>query len=150
MTEALLKIDRPAVETEEQFAALPFRRSKSGDIQVLLITSRETKRWVLPKGWPMPNKSGPETAGIEAYEEAGLYGKIKKKSVGSYLYFKVFKTGRSLPCSVKVYPMKVDRLSERWPEQHQRTRKWFGIKKAIQSVDEPSLKALLRSWAVLA
>lgn len=129
--------------TPAQFAAL-CTRHKAGRIEVLLITSRDTRRWVLPKGWPMPGRSGAETAVLEAWEEAGVVGAITGPAVGSYIYNKVLSPGRALPCRVEVHPMKVERLAQHFPEKGQRQRKWMTAKKAAKAVAEPELAALLR------
>lgn len=129
--------------TPAQYAAL-CTRHKAGRVEVLLITSRDTGRWVLPKGWPMPGRSGAETAVMEAWEEAGVVGSITGPAVGSYGYQKGFGPDRALPCRVEVHPMRVERLARDFPEKGQRQRKWMHAKKAAKSVIEPELAALLR------
>lgn len=126
-----------------QFAALCTRR-KAGKLEVLLITSRDTGRWILPKGWQMPALSGAETALTEAWEEAGVLGTLAGPPLGSYLYGKVLVPGRAHSCRVEVHPVKVERLSPDYPEREQRRRKWMSAKKAAKAVDEPELAALLR------
>jgi 8-oxo-dGTP pyrophosphatase MutT (NUDIX family) len=71
-----------------QIAALPFRRTTAGEIEILLITSRETGRFIIPKGWPMKRLSDPDAAAREAYEEAGVVGKVQRKPICDYLYWK--------------------------------------------------------------
>src|SRR3569623_26252 len=70
----------------EQFAALPWRRMPDGSVKVLLITSRGSRRWVIPKGWPMPDRSPAQAAAQEAYEEAGVVGTPADKALGAYAY----------------------------------------------------------------
>lgn len=133
-------------EPKRQFAALPFRKNKKGKLQILLITSRETKRWVLPKGWPMKDLSGGRAAEQEAFEEAGIKGELTEQATGIYHYPKLRGSKGSILCSVKVFPLKVTEILEDWPEKSERTRKWFSVNDAVQAVDEPELKALLANW----
>ncbi|KZL20211.1 NUDIX domain protein [Pseudovibrio axinellae] len=134
------------VEPKRQYAALPFKKNKKGKLQILLITSRETKRWVLPKGWPMKDLSGGETAEQEAFEEAGIRGKLIAQVAGVYHYPKLRVTKQPIPCSVKVYPLEVKEMLDEWPEHDERTRQWFSVGNAVLAVDEPELKALLANW----
>lgn len=132
-------------ETESQYAALCFRRTGKHDHEVLLITSRDTGRWVIPKGWPMKGKSGSECALREAFEEAGVEGSPWPLPIGVYAYDKVLTSGVQ-PCIVSVYPVEVDRMRNEFPEKGQRERKWFKPKKAAEKVDEPELRSLLKSF----
>jgi len=129
---------------KKQVAALPVRLTKSGKVRVMLVTSRETKRWVMPKGWPMDGKKLWRAAEIEALEEAGIEGKIYPDSIGTYDYEKRLKGGVSVECRVGVYPLKVKKLKKRWLERHQRRRKWFSPKKAARLVKEPELSLILK------
>jgi 8-oxo-dGTP pyrophosphatase MutT (NUDIX family) len=124
-----------------QYAALPYRRS--GGLEVLLLTSRETGRWVLPKGWPMTGKGPGSAAKREALEEAGVVGKIAKCSIGSFHYPKRLSDGAIVTCEVHVYPLAVERERSRWPEQRQRTRQWFSPQEAARAVQEQELAELL-------
>ncbi|MEN3792771.1 NUDIX hydrolase [Fulvimarina sp. MAC3] len=126
-----------------QTAALPYRRSPDGDLEVLLVTSRDTGRWVLPKGWPMPGKQLRRAAEIEAYEEAGVVGKTTKRPIGTYDYDKVISRKKRTPCRVHVFAMPVEDLLDEWPEHEQRRREWFAYKDAAKSVDEKDLRSLL-------
>lgn len=130
------------LEHHKQIAALPYRKAKHG-IEVLLITSRETKRWVIAKGWPMDGKLDHEAAAQEAFEEAGIKGHINEKSIGGYAYQKKKKSGVMLDCVVMVYPMEVVKLLRNWPEKSQRKRKWFKAHKAATLVKEEGLKAVI-------
>ena len=125
-----------------QFAALPFVRSQ-GETMVMLVTSRETHRWVLPKGWAEKRLTGPELAAKEAFEEAGLVGEVAPDPVGSYVYLKRLPGGRALACDVDVFPMRVERLLDDWPERRQRERRWFTLAGAAMAVEEGGLVALL-------
>jgi 8-oxo-dGTP pyrophosphatase MutT (NUDIX family) len=98
-----------------QFAALPWRLSEGGTRQIMLLTSRETRRWVIPKGWPMKKRKPAEVARQEAYEEAGLIGKIvDKRPVGTFAYEKHLPKGAVL-CRVRVYLFRVERQLDNWP-----------------------------------
>ncbi|MBS8229152.1 NUDIX domain-containing protein [Vannielia litorea] len=125
-----------------QFAALCFRVEK-GETEVLLISSRTRKRWIIPKGWPMDGLSGAQAAAQEAWEEAGALGKSLPHSLGVYSYSKLSGPRKGLPCLVAVYPMQVTRLRRKYPECKQRKRKWFSLKKAAAKVSEPELRAIL-------
>jgi 8-oxo-dGTP pyrophosphatase MutT (NUDIX family) len=128
-----------------QYAALPFRYLHN--LEILLISSRETRRWVIPKGWPMKGRKPYATAAREALEEAGVVGRIAKRSVGSYQYVKRLKNGAPLLCTVDVYPMMVKRQRDRWREQDQRTIQWFPAEEAATAVEEPELQALIDEFA---
>jgi 8-oxo-dGTP pyrophosphatase MutT (NUDIX family) len=128
-----------------QYAALPFRY-RSG-LEILLISSRETRRWVIPKGWPMKGRKPHATAAREALEEAGVVGRIGKRSIGTYRYVKTLEDGAPVPCSVEVFPMMVEGQRARWREQGQRTAQWFSAEDAAAAVQEPELKALISDFA---
>ena len=115
--------------------------------QVLLITSRGTGRWVLPKGWPMAGRSLAEAALREAWEEAGVRGRVGPDPVGRYSYGKDQDEGFSLPVEVQVFAVAVDGLAEDWPEAGQRRRAWFPPSQAAALVAEDELRALLRGLA---
>jgi 8-oxo-dGTP pyrophosphatase MutT (NUDIX family) len=137
--------DIPEGKARTQVAALCWRVAE-GKPQVLLVTSRETGRWVLPKGWPMAGKSAPESARTEAWEEAGVEGKVSDRCVGLYAYHKVLGPEKGVPCVVAVYPLKVKALADDFPERAERKRRWFSPKKAAQKVDEPELRELLQGF----
>lgn len=132
-------------ELGKQIAALPMRWKKDGTFQVLMVTSRETKRWIMPKGWTMNGKKPWVAAEIEALEEAGAVGYIGKDVLGTYTYKKKLDDGSSLKCEVDVYPMVVENLKRNWKERDERKRKWFSAKGAAKRVSEPELAKLLRS-----
>ena len=125
-----------------QFAALPCMSGEAG-LMVLLVTSRGTGRWVLPKGWPKKRCSGAEIAALEAFEEAGLMGDVAVRSIGLYRYSKHLPNGGVVQCDVDVYPMRVAELLEDWPERAQRRRQWFTLAEAAGLVNEADLTALL-------
>ncbi|AWN35786.1 NUDIX hydrolase [Methylobacterium radiodurans] len=128
-----------------QIGALPFQRGPDGAISVLLVTSRESRRWVIPKGWPMKGRKPYEAAAREAYEEAGLVGQIGKRPLGLYLYEKRLKNRDSVLCQVKVFPLEVRKQLTRWPEQDQRELRWFSPAEAAEAVNEPGLAAIIRA-----
>lgn len=109
----------------------------------MLITSRDTRRWVLPKGWPIKGLKPHETAACEAFEEAGLIGRITKRAIGSFQYQKRLKEGQSVTCEVKVYPLEVKQQRESWPEQDQRDGRWFSLADAAAIVEETDLSETL-------
>jgi len=129
-----------------QYAALCHRRSAKGKTEILLITSRETGRWVLPKGWPMKGRSGAECALREAFEEAGVAGAASQRCIGLYAYDKILKGGLRQPCIVAVYTVQVTGLADEFPEKGQRVRKWFSPRKAAARVAEPELSTLLEGF----
>ncbi len=130
-----------------QFGALPWRRDPEKGLQILLITSRDTGRWVIPRGNPMTRLKGHETAAREAHEEAGLDGHIWPAPIGRYSYEKKKRSGDAAPAQVTVYPLEVTRQHHHWPERHERTSRWFEPDKAAFVVDEPELKALILAFA---
>lgn len=130
-----------SIQSGTQVAALCWRKTDA-QVQVLLITSRDTGRWVLPKGWTMKGLSAPDAAAVEAWEEAGVEGNVAPDPLGYFEYDKVLTADLSHPCMVSVYPLKVTGLSRRFPEQKERRRKWFTPAKAATKVLEPELQAL--------
>lgn len=132
-------------EVRTQYAALCWRRIGERT-EVLLITSRDTGRWIIPKGWPMKGRKPWEAALQEAFEEAGVAGKPCEDATGQYPYLKMLDADHGIPCLVTVYPVKVSKLLDSFPERSERRRKWFTPKKAAQKVDEPELQALLRTF----
>ncbi len=112
----------------------------------MLVTSRETKRWVVPKGWPMTGRSDPEAAAIEAWEEAGVKGLIAPAPIGGFSYLKRMKDSSDRPCRVKLYPLEVTTDRPDWPEAGERDRCWFSPKEASERVVEPELAKLVREF----
>ncbi|WP_090560296.1 NUDIX hydrolase [Belnapia rosea] len=128
-----------------QCAALPFRQA-DGETQVMLVTSRETRRWVLPKGWT-EKCGGSKQAEREAYEEAGIRGRITAEPIGAYAYPKRLPDGATVTCEVDVFPLAVDELLDDWPEKSQRERRWFTLPQAAMAVQEGGLVTLMLSLA---
>jgi 8-oxo-dGTP pyrophosphatase MutT (NUDIX family) len=127
-----------------QYGTVAYRLSPAGPL-VLLVTSRETRRWVIPKGWPMKGRKPHKAAAIEAFEEAGVVGRVRNKPLGTFSYAKVKPQG-IMPCSVKVFPLKVREVHDEWPESGERERCWFSPEDAASLVSEPGLAELLRSF----
>lgn len=127
----------------KQYAALPYRVFDDHGLQVMLITSRGTGRWIVPKGWPMAGLKPWRAAAREAYEEAGIVGEIAKRAAGRYDYQKRLEDGTVTTCEVDVFPLRVEEELPRWPEQDQRTRRWFSPEEASILVDEEGLQSLL-------
>ena len=121
---------------------MPVRRADTGAAEVLLVTSRETKRWIVPKGWPMPRKADCDAAAIEAREEAGALGSVSPDPVGAYTYFKRRERHFDL-VEVAVFQLDVVEQLERWPEQAQRLTRWFTPSEAAELVQEPGLSAII-------
>src|SRR5262245_18847143 len=130
-----------------QVAALPIRRNPDGSYSVLLVTSRETRRWIIPKGWPQPQCDDHAAAAQEALEEAGVVGTADPEVIGSYVYEKRRRRGATA-VRVSVYLLAVTEELADWPEGQQRERAWFTPAEAADRVDEPELRDLLRqaSW----
>jgi 8-oxo-dGTP pyrophosphatase MutT (NUDIX family) len=128
-------------DARTQYGAICWRKA-DGNIDVLLITSRETGRWVIPKGWPVKGLRGHGSAEREAWEEAGVEGKVGKTCLGLFSYQKVLPQDQCVPCVVAIYGLHVEKLSRRYPEQRQRQRKWFPADIAATLVAEPELSAL--------
>jgi 8-oxo-dGTP pyrophosphatase MutT (NUDIX family) len=128
-----------------QYAALPYRL-EAGRVRILLITSRETRRWVIPKGWPMSGLKPQDAAAAEAAEEAGIIGEVEPKPFGSYRYLKRLKRKQAIAVQVIVFPFRVDAQVEAWKEQDQRSMSWFRYQRAASLVAEPSLRRLIREF----
>lgn len=125
-----------------QVAALPWRRTENG-VEIMLITSRDTGRWVLPKGWPEEDEVLCQAAAREASEEAGIFGGITASAAGSYFYKKVHSSGAESPCEVRVFPLEVTEVASKWREKGQRKRKWVKPNEATRMVNEPDLGKLI-------
>jgi 8-oxo-dGTP pyrophosphatase MutT (NUDIX family) len=116
-----------------QAAAIPVQLNGS-EPRILLITSRQRRRWIVPKGLIEDDQSPQEAALAETYEEAGVRGTIIGGSVGSYEYHKWGGT-----CRVAVFLLRVEEELPDWPESDYRDRKWVGLKQALEMIDNPDL-----------
>ena len=120
-----------------QSAVIPYRQRREG-LEVLMITSRKRKRWVVPKGVKEPDLSPQDSAAKEALEEAGIQGFVSATPIGSYAYQKWGGT-----CTVEVFAMHVQEVLEEWEESF-REREWVTVEEATRRVKEPELKRLLK------
>jgi len=125
-----------------QVAALPFRHTEAGVPEILLLTSRQTSRFILPKGWPMKGRRDWEAAAQEAGEEAGVVGIPYEQSVGSFKYWKRLK-GSFVPVTVDVYPLHVQQVLPKWKERKSRRRAWVKLEQATLLIEEPELVSIL-------
>jgi 8-oxo-dGTP pyrophosphatase MutT (NUDIX family) len=116
-----------------QYGALPYRMSGNG-LEILLITSRDRGRWIIPKGWPIAGLTSSQAAAREAWEEAGIKGHVNADSMGAYRYDKRLKDETIRHCAAEVFAMEVVEQRHTWPEQHERRREWFGVEQAIERV----------------
>jgi 8-oxo-dGTP pyrophosphatase MutT (NUDIX family) len=136
---------RRATSRQRQYGAIPIRLADRGRIEVLLMTSRGTGRWVIPKGWPMRNRTPAGTARQEAYEEAGITGHLwSRQSIGTYVYDKVDEkfSGEVI---VRVFVIEVEQQLKDWPERTERRRRWFTPRRAATLVQEKELSKMLRA-----
>jgi predicted phosphate transport protein (TIGR00153 family) len=135
-----------AADLITQYGVLPYRVDADGAIEILLITSRERRRWVVPKGNPIPSLLNHESAAREAFEEAGVEGRIATAPIGTFRYEKR-RLGGQAAAIVNLYPMLVTRQAGNWPERDQRERRWFPQAEAAAAVDEPELTVIIVSFS---
>ena len=127
-----------------QSAAIPYRRSGNGHIEVLLVTSRRQGRWVFPKGNVKSGIPPHISAALEAYEEAGVIGLVYAKPLGTYTQTKISPDGNSAPIRVQAYTMMVTDETGEWPEMNQRHRSWMTVDTATEAVRDPELRKVIR------
>ena len=131
-------------KAHKQYGAVPFRK-RNGTIEVLLITSRRSKRWIIPKGWA---KNTPrQTAKAEAFEESGVKGKVARHALGAIEYRKKIGRRRTVRCRLEVFPLAVKSRKKKWPERGQRQRCWFKLSAASKQCSDPALGRLIRVFA---
>jgi 8-oxo-dGTP pyrophosphatase MutT (NUDIX family) len=131
-----------------QYGALPYRFTEAAALEVLVVTTRRSRRWIIPKGWPIKGLTPSKSAAREAFEEAVVIGKIAAKSIGAFRYRKVENGGGvEAECEVKVFPLLVKRQSTIWPESDQRAVQWVDPENAISLIGEPELKAIVAAFA---
>jgi len=119
----------------QQYGALCYRvKKKSGEVEVLLMTSRDTGRWVIPKGWPMTRKCAHEVAMQEAFEEAGVV--VEPETLGAYTYPKVLRDGVQVVCKVQVYALEVTNMMKNFKEKGERRIEWVSFDEAAGRVRE--------------
>jgi 8-oxo-dGTP pyrophosphatase MutT (NUDIX family) len=129
-----------------QVAALPFQRAVDGGVEILLVTSRETKRFIIPKGWPMRRLADADAAAQEAAEEAGVVGKVKRKPIGNYVYWKRLDRSFEL-LRVEVFALEVFERRAKWKEKGARECCWLPPDKAWLLIDEPGLAEIVRTFS---
>ena len=129
-----------------QYAALPYRTKHKSQLEIMLVTSRETRRWIIPKGWPKRGMPPHDTAAKEAFEEAGVIGKVSKRPIGSYPYDKILEKGDKASCRIQVFALRVTRQRKRWPEKHERQIRWYPPAEAVRFVGEPHLRRIIRKF----
>ena len=139
-------MERKETPTIRQVAALPYKTDDDGKISVLLITSRETRRWVLPKGNPIRGLASHEAAAHEAFEEAGVTGIACPTPLGQYAYWKRRRNGQLRRATVALFPLAVTAQADEWPEQDERELQWFDLPAAAAAVDEPDLSRLIGAF----
>jgi len=139
-----LMVQRPP---RQQYAAICYRANKRGDFEVLVATSRDTGRWVIPKGWPMENKKAHQVAEQEALEEVGVKGKAEKLPFGFYHYRKGLDNGIRVPVRVQVHLLKVASNCKDFKEKGVRRIEWVSAEEAADRVNEPELKILLLQFS---
>jgi len=136
-------------QVHQQYGALVYHSqgpSEGGLWQILLITSRQTRRWIIPKGWPMAGLTPEQTAAQEAWEEAGVKGTAFPRALGSYGYDKALPCEGWSHCRVEVYPLQMGKMEAQFPECHERRRRWFHPEDAAAQVAEPELAQLIRCF----
>jgi 8-oxo-dGTP pyrophosphatase MutT (NUDIX family) len=130
-----------------QYGALTYRKTKTGGIEILLVTSRQTKRWIIPKGWPIKGLRPYDSAAQEAYEEAGVHGTVGRRPVGRYVYHKLLdEPAKVVPCEVEVYSLLVRHQDQTWPESRQRLTRWYQPDEALAIVNERDLGAVIKAF----
>ncbi|HZZ21186.1 MAG TPA: NUDIX hydrolase [Roseiarcus sp.] len=117
-------------------------------LEILIVTTRQTRRWIVPKGWPIKRLTPAKSAAREAFEEAGVRGNIGVKPIGTFSYKKTADAyGAEADCEVKIFPLLVRRQSATWPESAQRVAQWVDPEKAISLIREPELKSIVTKFA---
>lgn len=144
--DSMKKAKRMRGEVRQQVGVLPVRRNEAGEPELLLVTTRTTRRWIIPKGWPISGLKDHEAAAQEAFEEAGVVGRVQRKSFGRYMYWKRMSDHFAL-CRVTAFRLDADGQLDDWAEKAQRQCHWFKLDDAAELVDEPGLKALIRKLA---
>lgn len=132
-------------DVRTQFGAVCWRLRRKKP-EVLLVTTRRTRRWMVPKGWPMDGHTPAQAAAVEAFEEAGVEGQPNDHCIGFFSYLKIIEGEEALPCMVALFPVRVRKVHETWPEGDQRKRRWVSPRRAAELVQEPELQAILRRF----
>ncbi|WP_131193741.1 NUDIX hydrolase [Lichenihabitans psoromatis] len=137
-------MSRPKGSLHRQYGAVPFRFDQDGFLEVMLVTSRDTGRWIVPKGWPIAKLKPRQVAAREAWEEAGLKGRIVgTKALGRFRYMKAIEDEQPIECELTLFALQVSKQSKSWPERRQRKTEWFGVDAAIALASDPGLRKIL-------
>ena len=123
-----------------QYGALPWRRRRGHSVEILLVTTRRSGRWIVPKGWPIGGCSPRECAAREAMEEAGVLGVIAAEPIGTFPYDKQRKSGEAVPCRVEVFALQVTHQLRDWPEKSMREKRWYSVEDALLHAGDPGLR----------
>lgn len=130
-----------------QYGALPYRFTATGSLELLLVTTRQTQRWMIPKGWPIKGLKPRKSAAREAFEEAGIRGSVRAKSIGAFSYEKLLEDDNgAVICKVRVFPLRVKRQLKVWPEAHERQARWFEPAGSAAVVEDAGLRQLIASF----
>ena len=142
------EVVKPMMQRPDRVQVAAICYQGSGDARkVLLITSRDTKRWIVPKGWPIDGLDASAAAAQEAWEEAGVKpANVASEPLGEFDYDKLMDGGGIVSCSTQVFAIEVDHLEDDFPEASERTRKWVAPKEAATLVDEEGLQEILKSF----
>lgn len=127
----------------EQVAALPIRLHTEGFVEVLLVSSPPSPRWIIPQGWPLLGSDPCQSVAREAANEAGVIGVVLPEPIGHFVYDKRLESGIVLPCRVAVHVLRVQRQLERWRKRGQRERRWFTSREAAKHVCNLALQRLI-------
>jgi 8-oxo-dGTP pyrophosphatase MutT (NUDIX family) len=126
---------------------LPYRITKTGSLELLLVTTRQTKHWIIPKGWPVKGLKPAKSAAREAYEEAGIRGAISSKPIGAFSYEKRLEENQfRVQCEVRVFALSVRRQLKTWPEACERDSRWFEPVNALSALKDEGLRELIASF----
>ena len=128
-----------------QYGAIAWRQSRSGELEILLVTSRERGRWIVPKGWPIKGETPAKVAALEAFEEGGVFGDVRSEPIGVYDHLKILRDGSTVLCRVVLFGIEVRGTLANWPEQSQRKRSWFTVSEAGRTVSDFQLAQVLKS-----
>ncbi len=130
-----------------QHGALPYRLTQAGKLEILLVTTRRSKRWIIPKGDPIKGLKPAKSAAREAFEEAGVRGSVQEKSIGAFRFQKTLEGAPNILCEVRVYALNVKQQTKDWPEAAQRVARWFDPVEAQMAVNDAGLQLLIGRFA---
>lgn len=133
----------PAIEPRQQYGVIPWRTDKSGQLRVMLVTSRGRGRWIVPKGWPEQDRAPYLSAAMEAFEEAGVIGEVLPRPLASFDYVTENDEFVDEQRLVTLFSMRVVGTLTNWPERHQRKRRWFSLADAARTADDPGLARII-------